>query len=103
MPQTVINVVGKDHENPRLGNLEYGTIFTEAPNHPGSFYIKINKSNMGQGCSMNCPPKHSLALNLKSGTVRAICGSARVQVMKATIDLMPVSSDDAAVYTKSGC
>lgn len=71
----------KESRNSKLGNLRYGTMFTDAPNCPNSFYIKIDKHNLGAGIKLYFPAGSSLALNIKTGAIRAISGDAHVTVL----------------------
>jgi len=88
-------------KNPRIGELDYGTIITGAPGHPNSFYIKINKKRENAGICISCPHKHSLILNLKTGDIRAIPGDALVTVLEAKINVAIVPTHCLAQYMKN--
>ena len=96
---TTINMVGQVGQV-KLGNLEYGTIFTCAPNNPESTYIKVNKRKLGSGILMQFSEGTSVACNLKTGGLREINGSALVRVLVAEINVRPMEKEERFEYVR---
>jgi len=61
----------------KIGNLAYGTPLR----YQGSRYIKIDKKKRGQGIGLSYPREHSIIVNIKLGTLRALPGDTIVQVL----------------------
>jgi len=63
--------------------LEGGTVITDAPGHPKSIYMKMDKSccNATDTVSIKWKSKCSVLFNLKSGTLRAIPYDSVVTVL----------------------
>lgn len=68
-----------------VGQLDYGTPFTDLPGHPRSFYVKVNKRKLGEGLTMNVPRNHSVLMNIKTGTLRTVSGNTPVTVLEGSV------------------
>ena len=69
----------------KIGNLLYGAPFV----YNGSRYIKVDKVKLGEFVHLNFPKGHSIACNLKLGTLRALKGDIIVQVLNITATTSP--------------
>jgi len=78
----------------KIGNLLYGAPFI----YNGARYIKVNKTKLGDHLTLNFPPGHSVACNLKLGTLRALKGDVIVQVL----DIVATTSPGIASEHKKG-
>lgn len=69
--------IGTRYRTEFVGNLQYGT----GVYYQGSYYIKVAKHSTGQGIKLSIPSGHSLLVNMKSGSLRAVSGSVPVEVL----------------------
>ena len=70
-----------------LGNVKYGTILRNIPGHPNSVYMKVDKRQLGERLHLDYPSKHSILLNLKTGALRAVAGSTKVELYDGVLEL----------------
>ena len=98
MPNTITIVNQSDKE--AVGNLQYGTYLTDAPNNPACAYIKVNKRKLGNDLHVAFPREHCVLLNLKTGGLRAIPGDSLVTVLSASIELTRLDRADVQEFKK---
>ena len=82
----------RDRDKVELDRVQYGTIVTEVTGHPQSVYLKVKKSELGAGVRLPWPKNHSLLVNLRSGTMRAVGCSEKVRVLREELHLQHVEN-----------
>lgn len=86
MNNLVVNIVN-EIDTVEVGKLEYGTYIMGLYVHQKSIYQKVDKTKLNEGVGLEYPKNTSILFNIKTGSLRAVPGSTRVQVYNAELNL----------------
>lgn len=87
----IITIIEKELLDPNhtsVGNLKYGTLVSYEENN----YIKVNSKKI-YGSEVIKPKAHSLLLNIKYGSIRAVPGQVIVKVMEGHLSVTPALAE----------
>jgi len=88
------NIKYKNQEDLSLvpvGEVEYGTLIDKVSGNLESVYIKINKKRVGDRLELRWKePGISVLANIRTGSLRTICGSHKVRILKEELLLEEV-------------